>query len=501
VFSRLPKIKLPMIFRPFATKNVREKAENRGNIMLMTASTVLLDDIAEQTARLKAEILSSRYESDGERVAYYISPDGNDNADGRTPETAWRSVKALSVHTPEPDSEVLFERGGVYRGTFRTAVGVTYAAFGDGEKPRIYGSPYDGAKDGDWTEVAPSVWRYSEKMTGDCGGIVFDGGETHARKAVVNYENEPIENVSREPFRDYRDLQEDLQFWHDLGGAVVSNPDGGYLYLCSKEGNPAERFGEIEFLVRGNIIGVGGERTTIEDLCIMYGGSHGIGSGTTRELTVRNCVIGWIGGSLQFYRNGKPTRFGNGVEIYGGCDRYTIDHCWVYQIYDAGITHQLSTGGDRECIMRHVRYTENLIEYCSYNIEYFLGHADSEDTVRYMDDIVMRGNILRYAGYGWGNQRPDRTSPAHIKGWDSRNKATNFIIEDNIAVYSRYMMVHCGAEKAEWLPHLIDNTFVQNDGGDWGRFDVSPTRLMPYSRDSLTADEYDSNEFFVLPKD
>lgn len=471
--------------------------------MLMTASTALLDSIKADTERLKNEILSSVHEIPKSKKVYYISPDGDDRNDGLSPETAWRGLGVFDTKVPEPGSEVLFERGGVWRGSFRAAAGVTYSAYGDGDKPRIYGSPFDGAIDGEWIEVMPTVYRYSEKLCDDCGCIVMNGGEFHTVKVVLNYSGDfPTDNITKRPFNGYSDLNEDLTFWHDLGGAQVHNPDGGYIYLCSKEGNPAERFREIEFLPRKNIISISGDDVTIDNLNIMYGGSHGIGSGTRKNLTVTNCVIGWIGGSLQYYRNGNPVRFGNGVEIYGGCENYLIDHCYVYQIYDAGITHQLSSGGDEDCIMKNVRYTNNLIEYCTYSIEYFLGASSRYDAVREMSDIMMSKNILRFAGYGWGNQRPDKSSPAHIKGWDHYNKTSGcFIIEDNIAECSRYMLLHCGTGDDKWNPILRGNTFLQYSGGELGRFGKNPTKLLMYENKNVLRVEFLGNEFYVINTD
>ena len=40
----------------------------------------------------------------------------------------------------------MFRRGDIWRGRILTKAGVTYSAYGRGEKPRIYGSPYDAAK-------------------------------------------------------------------------------------------------------------------------------------------------------------------------------------------------------------------------------------------------------------------------------------------------------------------------------------------------------------------
>lgn len=82
---------------------------------------------------------------------------------------------------------VLFERGGVWRGGLATRDGVTYSAYGSGEKPCIYGSPFDGAVIGAWDMVSENVWRYSEPIASDIGGIFFDGGARRAEKVTLNY--------------------------------------------------------------------------------------------------------------------------------------------------------------------------------------------------------------------------------------------------------------------------------------------------------------------------
>ena len=76
----------------------------------------------------------------------YVSPTGNDAADGLTPATAWRSVEKVSATAFQPGQTVLFERGGEWRGRLSAsssgtaAAPIVYGAYGDGAKPRFYGS-------------------------------------------------------------------------------------------------------------------------------------------------------------------------------------------------------------------------------------------------------------------------------------------------------------------------------------------------------------------------
>ncbi len=476
--------------------------------MLMNATAALLADISDEANRLKNEILSSlNYIPAPDSEVRYVAPDGNDNADGCTPQSAWKSLDALNVRELKPGTVVLFERGGIWRGQLLAQNGVTYSAYGDGEKPKIVGSPFDGAKVR-WDEVAPGVWKCRRKIPYDCGLIVCNGGCFHAAKITLDYTGAvPCDIASRIPFTGYTDLSEDLTFWHDLSGPNIEKEGAGWIYLCSKEGNPAERFDSIEFLPRRNIIQITGEDITVDNLSVMYGGAHGVGSVDTRNLKVTNCVFGWIGGSVQFYNKGgkRPVRYGNGVEIYGSVDGYIIDHCWVYQIYDAGITHQVSNGCG-PTYMRHVSYTNNLIDYCSYSIEYFLGTPDpdkiTEDTPHEMEDILFKGNILRFSGYGWGQQRPDKTNPAHIKGWDHLNRLKgDFIIEDNTIAFGRCMMLHIGVDEEKWMPVFTGNTFLQYSGSNFGRLGQNPTAMTEYNAETALDERFAGNEFYILDND
>ena len=56
----------------------------------------------------------------------------------------------------KPGALVLFKDGGVWRGTVKARSGVTYAAYGHGEMPRICGLPENG--------VDPMWWRRTDNF-------------------------------------------------------------------------------------------------------------------------------------------------------------------------------------------------------------------------------------------------------------------------------------------------------------------------------------------------
>ena len=264
----------------------------------------------------------------------------------------------------------------------------------------------------------------------------------------------------------------------------------GELYLRCDAGNPGAVFASIEAAPRACMFCVGGtENVHIDNLCLKYIGIHAVSAGgpCVKGLCVTNCEIGWVGGCIQHYYGTDPnypqggrgtvTRYGNGVEIYGGCDGYTVTDCYIYQIYDAGITHQVCTFG-QTYRMKDVCYRDNLVEDCVYSIEYFL-EVTGGSTGCCMENIDIRGNILRRSGYGWGQQRHNKDTPAHIKGWSYANPAQNYRICGNVFDRAAYRLLHLVCEQPESLPKLDGNVYIQHAGGLLGQYGANAAAEPP----------------------
>ena len=102
-------------------------------------------------------------------TTYYISYKGDDANDGTSPTTAWRTTDHLR-DDPNPlkhGDVVLFERGGIYRRRFELTAGVSYAAYGEGPKPCIYGGPRNYNDPALWEKSdIPNVWKVETKGLG-----------------------------------------------------------------------------------------------------------------------------------------------------------------------------------------------------------------------------------------------------------------------------------------------------------------------------------------------
>ena len=438
---------------------------------------------------------------------YYISAQsGDDGNDGRTPETAWKTAAPLNAATAggtlAAGSYVLFERGGIYRGTVNVASEVTYTAYGTGPKPVIYGSPENGADPSKWTLVAKNVWSY-DIGDEDVGTLVFNEGETHAVKVVIRTDKDTGKTynlVTGKPFASYADLDTDLHFWHDYandGKGVYQGTGKVYLY---SEVNPGTRFSSIEFNVRRRGFYVATMHdVTIDNFAVKYLGWHGVGASSCTNLVVSNCEFGWIGGSIQsdgIYGRDYPTRFGNGVEVYGACENYVVTNCYVYQAYDAGLTPQYSLkarDGMTRFDQKNVRFADNVIEKCNYSVEYFLGTKEVPDNPSRIENFVIEDNLMFDAGFGFCEQRPDRGVAAHIKGTyaQNRNRATGYVIRNNAFCNSQDTLVQIGSslknpDGSSSLPALKSNVFVGHYGDDLGH--ISEASSAPVLYDEYAED-------------
>ena len=480
--------------------------------------------IDKKSDALRNEIINAPNNEYKNVKKIYVSLNGSDDNDGLTPNTAWRSIAKLNNERLGYGTVVCFERGGLWRGKIIGQVGVTYTSYGEGEKPKIYGSPEDGANPNKWFLVNQEkrIWKYATDME-DVGCIVFNHGEKNGIKALPDFVDGKFyvrtgdTPTLEEPFDYNKHLTKNFEFFSDYEEMYAKNGDtlgiaekGVPLYLKCDDGNPGEIFDSIEFCTRSNIFStITNNNITFDNLCLKYSGGMAVGGYHSMGIKVINCEIGWIGGAIQFYKkSGTAVRYGNGVEIAANCFNFTVEHNWVYQNYDAGISYQ---AGETpiEVVTNGVVFANNLIEYCTYGIEYFIGANDNPEIRNYQANIDFSNNIIRYSGFGFGNQRPNKSSSAAIKTWPSHaNDAENFIIKNNILDRSRYCLIYACAHNKDWIPKYENNIFVQHVGtlGDCGMYIVND-EMVKVATDKLDDEEltpyiqlFDS-DIFLTTKD
>ena len=422
----------------------------------------LVLEYRRQTDEKIAEIKASQNLTIPEgATVYYVSPNGTNKGDGKSPETAWKKLSERQNELLKPGDYVLFERGSIYRGNIAAVSGVTYSSYGEGEKPMLYGFSRNVGSPEYWRETDESgVWLFSLTVDKDIGNIVF-GGDTMARKLNFDYAGDGSKTVHEtgKEFSSYHDITDNMTFWH--------NPDGWGLYLRCNEGNPGEIWDDIEIApyAKGALFNINGtDGVTVDNLVFKYAGGHAIGGGSANNLTVKRCEFYWIGGSAQYPERPVNNRLGNGVEIFGDCDGYIIEDSYFENIYDAAVTFQWTKVREDEPVnvMKNITFRNNVMEKCNYSIEYFQSTGD-EGT--YIGNIVFEGNLCWYAGEGLCSQRPDAGGECHIKSWGHVNNLDGFFyIRNNVFAYSSPYLVHIDAVDPEDRPELDGNVFIQEEG-------------------------------------
>ncbi len=400
--------------------------------------------------------------------AYYISNDGNDNNAGNTPDAPWKSLSKLEgikglVYSPVT---IFLERGSTFRGRLPLYSYTNYAAYGEGEKPKIYGSAQN-YKNVPWTQNStyPNVWELSMSSDiVDVGSIVFNHGEKvgfriiSTTKSGSTITHDSLDTHFAKMFQDK--YNKDLTF-------IYYNQK---VYLRSDSGNPATQFESIEITTKGsdggsimyNPNGLKLQDVTIENLCLKYG-NFGIvtGSGGSNNVTMRNLEIGYIGGCLQ----NETIRYGNGIEVWANSTYVTIEDCWVYQCYDAGISNQCSTNIYAPNVYNyfdHITFDGNLIEFCQYNIEFF----NSANEGSYCHNMNYTNNILRFAGYQVFDPKERLGSNSSYTALINSNGTAHdfggsYLIEGNIFDTSYGYVIKSGEFNTNTGAMVRGNTYLQ----------------------------------------
>lgn len=367
---------------------------------------------------------------------YFISNSGNDNNNGTTQETPWYSLQKVNSFKFLPGDVIHFKSGDFWRGQLIPYSGnasgyVTYTSYGFGAKPSLLGS-IDASNPSDWKEYSKGIWIYSPQVNsikGDVGNIIFNKGESAGFK-VFSIDN----------------LKEQNQYVCDRYN---------YSLMIYSEKNPGTIYKSIELALDKFIIDER-NRSYIKynGLDIKYGGAHGIAGFRTNNIIVQNCDISFMGGAIQFWKDNKPTRYGNGVEFNNNSHDNIVEGCNIWEVYDAAVTNQGSSEGNTQY---NIIYRNNNIWNCEYSFEYW-NQCKTGQTY----NIYFENNICKDAGYGWGhNQRPN-PSGRHLCFFSNTAKTSNIIIRNNTFENAKSTIIYLFKD-IDWTSALLmtSNDYTQ----------------------------------------
>ncbi len=318
---------------------------------------------------------------------YYVSNSGNDNNDGLSPQTSWNTITKVNNVKLNPGDGVFFKRGDLWRSQLLICQnGITYSAYGEGDKPRIFGSPENGSGAEKWKllEGTKNIWVFYKDMQ-DCGGIVLNNSKVAGKycaywngtrymdlgKSPLLGDNSDETLRKAKPF-DVKTI-DNLRFFNKISYADENYYSrSGELYLRCDAGNPGIVYNSIEFITGfandescQALVSLASD-SIVDNLCLKFcsSGAYMGDQGHTNEI-LQNCEIGYIGGTMWMGYTGHNyggndfgcliNRSGDGV-LMGGSNNKCINN-YIYQVWDNAVTVEAS--GEKDQLIEN-----NYIEYC-----------------------------------------------------------------------------------------------------------------------------------------
>lgn len=319
---------------------------------------------------------------------------------------------------------------------------------------------------GDWTEC---VQLYRAAKTADDARLTFGLGDRLAagdELSIADLRFVPCEGVDLMPCDVGNVIFDHGAAWGvKRWSADTLTDDRDYWYdprqhrvLVRLAENPARRYGSVELALNRHIISQGGRHWVVyENLDLRYGAAHGIGGGSTHHITVRDCDISWIGGGHQLTRpDGKPVRFGNGVEFWGSAHDCLVERCRLWEIYDAALTNQNKTTPSQEY---NLVYRNNVIWNCEYSFEYWNSPEESQT-----HHIYFEHNTCFGAGHGWGHSQRPNPAGRHLCFYTNRARTHDFYIRHNIFCHA----TDVAFDALWWAPEAVaDKRIIVLDHNCW----------------------------------
>lgn len=416
---------------------------------------------------------------------FYVDPQGDDNAAGTAPGTAWRSVSRVNVEPLRPGDSVLFKRGGKWRGeSLRGQAGsaeggpVTYGAFGDASKarPTFLGSVAAG-NPSDWREAAaPAPVGTWVANISALHGATYPAGQTPTLLTDVGNIILGGDKKAAHKVWDLRELNAQDQFFYNFttGGLPPHFRAADALYFFSPAGNPATVHGgllECALMTADHAVIKTADVSHVvyDSLAIRYGGADGMYLGNASHVAIRNFEVSWIGGGCltagpRFPRNPREcTRFGNGIEFSDWSDGAVTEHNVVertrlWEIYDAALSPQGGgkyVAGQRMYTQRNISFHHNIIGHAEYCFEIW---SQGNTSACAMQHVRFDNNLCLDSGGGWSHTvRPD-PSGRNICSFENSCNVHNISYQNNIFFQSRPWDGGDGWEAGWWM------------SDKWGRF-------------------------------
>lgn len=494
-------------------------------------------------------------------TAYYVSNDGDDNNDGLTPETAWRTLKKVAEANGfwgdapllKAGDAVFFHRGDLFRmkeigwdpylaedaALHLLVDGVTYSAYGEGEKPIITESTENGSGAEKWNlvyedDTGKKIWQYYRDMR-DVARLVLNDGEVLTSRVYEYYDENGYISCEATGWWQHEaegvtlkdgllPLEESMT--EDL--TIISRPvrmepevnwingDVGPLYLRCDKGNPGELYQSIEFTeyqLQG-IIQLRASDTVFDNISFRCNGSaymkSGWESGAWKEVqntVIQNCEFAYGGCSVTFYEKregGDAAVVPQGDGVYNIVRNATIQNNYFHDGPTTSATYEGDNFEDKDAVDGYYHCLNNVIINTNG-----IRLDSTADALKYLDSVKICGNQV------WNTGSMDQDKLIYSEGSLvlMPNNYGECVIEDNVfygtenghamnALLDIFLYDFEGAGYTR--PQFGNNTYVQYEGRNFGGFLNHPGETWSMDDPELLTKAAEllgdaTSKFYVIP--
>ena len=523
-----------------------------------TAATLLS---AEEDARLKAElqkdidaILNTETEivhSDtyipGETytgTAYYISNDGNDDNDGLTPETAWQTISKLAQEAGgweregvlKPGDAVFFRRGDIFRDqNFHLGTdGLTFSAYGEGEKPIFTTSSENGSGGEKWELIyddntGKKIWKFYRDMS-DVSRLILNDGEAITTRIYEFYDGNGY--ISCEATGWWQHEAEGVTLLDTLlpledsmieDLTIISRPERfegwdyidcgvGPLYLRCDSGNPGELYDSIEFTeyaMSPNIYLCASD-CVFDNISFRCNGKSYIQPDKWKEVqntVIQNCEFAYGGCTVTFYRereDGALVVEVQGDGIYNIVRNTTIQNNYFHDGATSSVTYEGDNFDDKDAVDGYFHYLDNVsLDTNGIRLD------STADALKFLDSVKVCGNQV------WNTGSMDQGKLIYSEGSLvlMPNNYDECVIEDNVfygtenghamnALLDIFLYDFEGAGYTR--PQFGNNTYVQYEDRNFGDFLMQGSEAWAMDDPELLTKVADllgdsTSKFYIIP--
>ena len=383
-------------------------------------------------------------------TAYYVSAEGDDLNDGLTPSTAWRTLEKVKEISDtngslKPGDAVFFRRGDVFRFseqdpddpfTIYKTDGVTYSAYGNGEKPVLTGSVENGTGAGKWElvysdESGKKIWKYYKDMV-DIAMIVCGSDKTIATRVyefarggesisdcryescVLNHywmNEDPGVTLLGKLLPIEETLTENMTFVSRplRMGEEMERIEPGPLYFRCDIGNPGTVYDFVEFSQLRSHITLEASRVVFDNLNLRCMGDCFIATfnwSLAENTLIQNCEFAYGGGAVMHYRKVDGTYIIGcvGDSIYCVVRNTTMQNNYIHDCLASAVTyegHQDAPSMSGNSVYYHL--LDNVfVGTLGIRLDASIGlHRDEPNFTNglaYLEEVIIQGNQVWYTG-------------------------------------------------------------------------------------------------------